>query len=98
MSDVKDMIATLVAHDGLGQGAVSAARDWPMRFYSRSLLFSVEARRGFVTPDLAPFPTVIPTFPTVVLAFSTVIPAQAGIQGQVVPSEPSNPGSPPARG
>jgi hypothetical protein len=27
-------------------------RDWPLRFYSRELLFSVEARRSFVTPDL----------------------------------------------
>ncbi|WP_411339559.1 hypothetical protein V6U71_17070 [Sphingopyxis sp. J-6] len=31
-------------------------RDWPLRFYSRDLLFSVAARRGFVEPDLAPFP------------------------------------------
>lgn len=31
-------------------------RDWPLRFYSRDLLFSVPARRGFVEPDLAPFP------------------------------------------
>ncbi|WP_293698979.1 MULTISPECIES: hypothetical protein [unclassified Sphingopyxis] len=31
-------------------------RDWPLRFYSRDLLFSVKARRGFVEPDLAPFP------------------------------------------
>ena len=31
-------------------------RDWPLRFYSRDLLFSVEARRGFVEPDLAPLP------------------------------------------
>jgi hypothetical protein len=29
-------------------------RDWPLRFYSRELLFSVAARRGFVAPDLAP--------------------------------------------
>ena len=27
-------------------------RDWPLRFYSREKLFSVEARRGFVSPDL----------------------------------------------
>ena len=27
-------------------------RDWPLRFYSRELLFSVEARRGWVEPDL----------------------------------------------
>ena len=31
-------------------------RDWPLRFYSRDLLFSVAARRRFVEPDLAPFP------------------------------------------
>ena len=31
-------------------------RDWPLRFYSRELLFSVPARRGFVPPDLAPQP------------------------------------------
>jgi hypothetical protein len=31
-------------------------RDWPLRFYSRELLFSVEARQGFVEPDLAPLP------------------------------------------
>lgn len=33
-------------------------RDWPLRFYSRELLFSVPARRGFVEPDLAPLPAV----------------------------------------
>lgn len=27
-------------------------RDWPLRFYSPERLFSVEARRGFVAPDL----------------------------------------------
>ncbi|MGR4891501.1 hypothetical protein ACIPPQ_10780 [Sphingopyxis sp. LARHCG72] len=31
-------------------------RDWPLRFYSRELLFSIPARRGFVEPDLAPLP------------------------------------------
>ena len=31
-------------------------RDWPLRFYSRERLFSPEARRNFVTPDVAPFP------------------------------------------
>lgn len=29
-------------------------RDWPLRHYSRERLFSVEARRGFVEPDLRP--------------------------------------------
>jgi hypothetical protein len=32
------------------------SRDWPLRFYSRALLFSVAARRGYVEPDLAPLP------------------------------------------
>ena len=31
-------------------------RDWPLRFYSRDLLFSVSARRKFAAPDLAPLP------------------------------------------
>jgi hypothetical protein len=31
-------------------------RDWPLRFYSPGKLFSVEARRDFVAPDLAAFP------------------------------------------
>lgn len=31
-------------------------RDWPLRFYSRARLFSVEARRDFLAPDLAPLP------------------------------------------
>jgi len=31
-------------------------RDWPFRFYSRDRLFSVDARRDFVPPDLAALP------------------------------------------
>ena len=31
-------------------------RDWPLRFYSRERLLSVEARRNFVSPDLAALP------------------------------------------
>jgi hypothetical protein len=31
-------------------------RDWPLRFYSRERLFSVEARRDFVAPDVAALP------------------------------------------
>ncbi|QIL02247.1 hypothetical protein G7078_05220 [Sphingomonas sinipercae] len=31
-------------------------RDWPLRFWSESVLFSVEARRGWVEPDRAPLP------------------------------------------
>lgn len=31
-------------------------RDWPLRFYSPRRLFSVEARRDFVRPDVASIP------------------------------------------
>ncbi len=31
-------------------------RDWPLRFYSSQHLFSVEARRKFVPPDIAALP------------------------------------------
>jgi hypothetical protein len=31
-------------------------RDWPLRYYSRERLLSVEARRNFVPPDLAALP------------------------------------------
>jgi hypothetical protein len=31
-------------------------RDWPLRFYSPERLFSVEARREFVPPDVAALP------------------------------------------
>src|SRR3954468_21307359 len=31
-------------------------RDWPLRFYSPRRLFSVEARRNFVPPDVAALP------------------------------------------
>ena len=31
-------------------------RDWPLRFWSGERLFSVEARRGWVEPDLRPLP------------------------------------------
>ena len=31
-------------------------REWPLRFYSPGRLFSVEARRHFVDPDLEPLP------------------------------------------
>jgi len=31
-------------------------RDWPLRFYTPALLFSVEARRNFIRPDIAALP------------------------------------------
>lgn len=36
--------------------APEGARDWPLRFYSRGRLLSVEARRAVILPDLAPLP------------------------------------------
>ena len=36
--------------------APQGRREWPLRFYSRELLFSVGARLGWVEPDLAPLP------------------------------------------
>jgi hypothetical protein len=33
-------------------------RDWPLRFYSPKRLFSVEARRDLVPPDVAPLPSL----------------------------------------
>jgi hypothetical protein len=32
------------------------SRDWPLRFYSRERLLSVEARRDFLPPDIAALP------------------------------------------
>jgi hypothetical protein len=39
--------------------APEGKRDWPLRFYSRARLFSIEARLGFVAPDLQPLPASI---------------------------------------
>lgn len=36
--------------------AEEGRRDWPLRFYSRELLFSKEARLGWAQPDLAALP------------------------------------------
>ena len=36
--------------------AEEGRRDWPLRFYSPALLFSKEARLGWVEPDLAALP------------------------------------------
>lgn len=36
--------------------APEGRRDWPLRFYSPELLFSVEARLGWVEPDVAQLP------------------------------------------
>ena len=39
--------------------APEGRRDWPLRFYSRELLFSVEARLGWMEPDLAALPAIM---------------------------------------
>ncbi len=44
-------MALLAAVNGL-LSAPEGSREWPLHFYSRELLFSVEARRDFVTPDI----------------------------------------------
>ena len=56
---VRAFAATLPAGIPLGD-AVNALlaseigpRDWPLCFYTRERLFSVEARRGWIEPDLA---------------------------------------------
>ena len=52
-ADLGEGLADLVnqfIHSPMGR------RDWPMRFYSRERLFSVEARRHFVAPDRAALP------------------------------------------
>lgn len=52
------------ATDGAGRGLCDAtnallmsamgAREWPLRYYTRERLFSVEARRAWLEPDLSP--------------------------------------------
>jgi hypothetical protein len=37
-------------------GEPEGRRDWPLRFYSRELLFSTAARLGWAEPDLASLP------------------------------------------
>ena len=42
--------------------AEEGRRDWPLRFYSRALLFSREARLGWVEPDLGVLPVPFGAF------------------------------------
>ena len=46
---INDLINDLL-HSPMGR------RDWPLRFWSKDRLMSVEARRGWVEPDLAVLP------------------------------------------
>lgn len=45
-----DRLANELLHSPMGR------RDWPMRFWSKDRLFSVEARQAFVEPDLCLMP------------------------------------------
>ena len=52
-ADIDEPIHELVnelLHSPMGK------RDWPLRFWSRERLFGVDARRGWVEPDLAAMP------------------------------------------
>lgn len=52
----RDPAEPLVASVDALLASPAGQRDWPLCFYSRARLFSVAARRAFVTPDLAPLP------------------------------------------
>ena len=52
----RDPAESLVASVDALLASPAGQRDWPLRFYSQARLFSVAARRAFVTPDLAPLP------------------------------------------
>jgi len=52
-ADIDEPIHELVnelLHSPMGK------RDWPLRFWSRERLFGVDARRGWVEPDIAAMP------------------------------------------
>jgi hypothetical protein len=59
---VRMSLAASEGHGGLAQrvnlllGSPQGRREWPLRFYSRERLFSVEARLGWVEPDLEALP------------------------------------------
>ncbi len=42
----------------------AADKDLPLRFYTRERVFSAEARRDFIEPDLRPLPSAIGDFAT----------------------------------
>lgn len=46
---INDIVNDLL-HSPMGQ------RNWPLRFWSKERLMSVEARRGYVPPDMAALP------------------------------------------
>lgn len=48
--------ATLVERVNALLGSPAGRRDWPLTLYSHERLFSVDARRNLVTPDLGEWP------------------------------------------
>lgn len=61
LAGVRRFLATrpaepLVASANTLLASETGRRNWPLRFWSRERLFSVEARRGWVEPDLAALP------------------------------------------
>jgi hypothetical protein len=60
LAAIRAFVATLPAGTSDGEAAARLLatpmgdKDWPLGFWSRARLFSVEARRGWVEPDLAP--------------------------------------------
>lgn len=48
--------ASLVERVNFLLGEAEGNREWPLRFYSAERLFSVEARLGWIEPDLEAFP------------------------------------------
>ena len=60
LSAIRAFVAALPADIGDGEAAARLMatpmgdKAWPLAFWSRRRLFSVEARRGWIEPDLAP--------------------------------------------
>jgi hypothetical protein len=52
---LKDANVSKLLHELVNELLLSpmGRRDWPLRFYSRDRLFSAEARRSHITPDVA---------------------------------------------
>jgi hypothetical protein len=60
LAAIRAFVAALPAGTGDGEAAARLLatplgdKAWPLSFWSRERLFSIEARRGWVEPDLAP--------------------------------------------
>jgi hypothetical protein len=54
-----DSVLPLVAKVNALLASPEGRRDWPLHFYSAERLFSIEARRGWVEPDVAELPQTV---------------------------------------